>query len=87
MNELKSIFCFQFLLGISVRESYRPEGNIEDQEYQNVQNLAESIYPVSLHPSRLPVRIFSEEIYLIILRIFLGFLQTGIKSTSNIDKG
>ena len=64
-----------------MRKSNWPEGNIEDQEYQDINNLAKSIDPVSLHPPGLPTGIFSEKVYLVILGIIFTFLQAGIKST------
>lgn len=53
------------LLGVVVAESDAPEDHVEEEEDHEVDDSAQVVYFVSLHPVRVPSRVLSEGINLV----------------------
>merc|ERR1719474_914162 len=59
--------CKKVKLFVEVRERNGPEDHIEEKEDNEVSNLSCSIDPVSLNPVRIPARVVSEQVNLIVI--------------------
>ena len=53
------------LLGVVVAKSDAPEDHVEEEEDHEVDDSAQVVYFVSLHPVRVPARVLSEGINLV----------------------
>ena len=56
------------LPGVVVTESYAPEDHVEEEEDHQVDDSTQVVDFVSLHPVRVPARVLSEGINLVLLR-------------------
>ena len=55
------------ILGVVVTEGDAPEDHVEEEEDHEVDNSTQVVYLVSLHPVRVPARVLSEGINLVLV--------------------